>query len=84
MEPCEKKALIECAHQRLPELSRNYTQFGRPVVSESFVEVVSTGSTTKQKPDPEPVEVPAGGKMKEETRLNALITENLRKMKTNG
>jgi putative endonuclease len=37
----KKKALIEVAHQRLPKLSRNYRQFGRPVVS--------TGSTTGEK-----------------------------------
>ena len=76
MESCEKKALIECAHQRLPEMSRNYKQFGRPVVSTVSAQVVSTSSTTgekvaellepvERKADTEPVEVPAGGEVKE-------------------
>jgi Predicted endonuclease containing a URI domain len=45
----KKKALIEGTHQHLPELSRNYTQFGRTVVLNGSEEVVSTGSTTGEK-----------------------------------
>ena len=46
----KKEALINRENEKLPELSRNYAQYGRPLAS-----VVSTSSTTDA-PVPEPVE----------------------------
>ena len=59
----KKKALIECTHQRLPELSRNYTQFGRPVVSTSSTP--GKRVTEPKEAVTELVEVPAERKVKE-------------------
>ena len=40
----KKEALIKAEYEKLPELSRDYTQYGRP----EMPDVISTGSTTKE------------------------------------
>ena len=50
----KKEALINGQHDKLPELSRNYTQYGETVVSTSST--TETTSSTTDGTVPEPVE----------------------------
>ena len=52
----KKKALIEKQENILPELSRNYSQFGRPVVSTSSTTGSDDYSNEHKKSVAEPVE----------------------------
>lgn len=45
----KKEALIHREYEKLPELSRNYTQYGRPEMSVFSSSVVSASSTTEMK-----------------------------------
>ncbi|MBO4778772.1 MAG: GIY-YIG nuclease family protein [Bacteroidales bacterium] len=45
----KKEALIHREYEKLPELSRNYTQYGRPEMSVVSTSVVSASSTTEMK-----------------------------------
>ncbi len=54
----KKKALIEGCSNDLPLLSRNYTQFGKPVTLPVKDTVASTNSATTSKKGTERVEVP--------------------------
>ena len=52
----KKEALILGFHEKLPELSKNYTQYTRDVVSTSSTTAKAISSTTNINPLPEPVE----------------------------
>jgi putative endonuclease len=74
----KKKALIDGNYDKLIEFSKNYTQYGSP----ASVDPASTGSASvaTNKPTPELVEGKGGEQLAEESRLNALIQENLAKV----
>ncbi len=68
----KKKILIEGRSEDLPFLSRNYTQFGRPVTLTKANTVASTGSATDREKGTEPLKVPCLANFQQPTEKRSL------------